>query len=435
LTESFINSLSRVSGLKVIARNTVFRYKNKDIEAKEVGETLGVTAILSGRIRVIKDNLMISVELIKVADGTQLWGTQFNQPFSDIIKIQEKITLEVSEKLKSEINNVTKNSLTNPVTNNAESYRLYLKGKYLLEKWTEESIYKAIDCFDKSVFYDPTNVHSYAETVECYCALYTSDYILYSDVLIKIKPYLSAISKLNQSVDVVQEMYGKIKMFFEWRFEEAEKHYQNALTINPYYLNALYRYTDFLIDLGRFPEALNLLNKIMITDPLSLPNYKRIGRLFYKMGRLENAVRYVNEALEINSTDYIALVILGAALTELGKYKEALSVFQKSLNLQYNIDTLSMIGYVNAREGKKDEAFQVIEQIKSQSKNNCNYSIKIAIIFLALGEKEITYNLLEQAFEEHDEDLIALKSDPRLKTINNEPRFKEFALRIGLPIS
>ncbi|MGI8640250.1 MAG: winged helix-turn-helix domain-containing protein [Pyrinomonadaceae bacterium] len=104
LTESFINSISCISGLKVTARNTVFRYKNKDADAKEVGETLGVAAVLTGRIRVVKENLMTSVELIKTTDGTQVWGIRLDQPFLNIIEVQEKITFKVSEKLRSEIN-------------------------------------------------------------------------------------------------------------------------------------------------------------------------------------------------------------------------------------------------------------------------------------------------------------------------------------------
>jgi TolB-like protein/DNA-binding winged helix-turn-helix (wHTH) protein len=201
LTESFINSLSHFSNLKVIARNTVFRYKNKEADAQEVGETLGVAAVLTGRIRVVKDRLTISVELIKAEDGSQIWGTQINQPFSDIIEVQEKITLAVSEKLKSQIG--ANNSVSNPVTQNPESYRLYLKGKHFFKKRAKDDIYKAIECFQKSVSFDPTNVYSYVEMVESYRLLFAFDYISYKGFSTKTKPLLSAIAELNQSVDVV----------------------------------------------------------------------------------------------------------------------------------------------------------------------------------------------------------------------------------------
>jgi TolB-like protein/Flp pilus assembly protein TadD len=433
LTESFINSLSRVSNLKVIARNTVFRYKNKEVDAQEISKTLGVAAVLSGRIRAIKDRLSISVELTKVEDGTQLWGTQFNQPFSDIIEVQEKITSALSENLNTQIS--ARNSVVNPITQNSESYRLYLKGKYFLEKRTEKDIYKAIECFQKSVSLDPTNVYSYVEIIECYFLLHLWDYVSYTDVSIKIKPLLSVVSKLNQNVDVVQAMYGGIKMHLEWNFEEAEKHFHNALTINPNCLIARNRYSHLLLYSRRFPEALKELKQIMLIDPLSVTAYQRIGKIFYLMSRFENAISYLKDALELESTDYLALVLLGATLTELDKYEEASTIFQKSLRIQYNTETLSMIGYVNARAGRKHKAYQIIKQIESQSKSNCHHAIKLARIYFALGEKETAYEFLDRAFEQREMDLIGLKSDPRWARIRHEPRFRELIRRVGLPIN
>jgi adenylate cyclase len=432
LTESFINTLSRLPNLKVIARNTVFRYKNKNAEPKEVGETLGVATVLTGRIRVIKDHLTISLELTKTEDGTQLWGTQFNRSFTDIFEIQESIISEVLEKLKSEISNVSKNYTTNPITKNPESYRLYLKGKYLLEKWTEEDIYKAIECFDKSVSYDPTNVYSYVEMIECYFSLYFSDYISYTDVVTRTNLLLPIVLDLEQSVDVVQAMYGGKKMYLDWDFEEGKKHLQYALALNPNCLIARYRYSNLLLLLGKFSKALNELQQIMMIDPLSLLNYKRIGRIFYKMGRFENAIAYLNDALELEPSDYVALAIMGGIFVELGNYDEAVKLLQKSLSSNYNLETLTVIGCANARAGEKAKANRVIKQIKSQSKNNCLHSIKLARIYMDLGDKEMAYEFLDQAFDEHEVDLLALNSDPRWKAISNETRFKSLILRLGL---
>lgn len=190
LTESFINALSQISELKVIARDTVFRYKGKEYDSKNVGETLGVSAVLTGRIKRLKDNLMIGVELVNVDDGSQIWGTQFNQPFADILKIQEEITKTVSTKLRSEIEPSLSQPSLQPITQDAESYRLYLKGKYFQEKRTESSIYIAIECLRDSITHDSKNVLSYVEIAECYRFLYILDNISYEETLVKINPLL-----------------------------------------------------------------------------------------------------------------------------------------------------------------------------------------------------------------------------------------------------
>jgi adenylate cyclase len=376
---------------------------------------------------------MISVELIKVADGTQIWGTQLNHPFSDIIEVPEKITFEVSEKLKSEIGSTTKNSFTNPVTNNAESYRLYLKGRYLSDKRSLEDTKKAVECFEKSVCFDPVNVHSYAEIVECYIWLHAVDQFSRTDALIKINQCLSSISKLNQSVDIVQTMYGGVKMLLEWKFEEAKDHLHSALKLNPNSLLARYRYSYLLINLGNFSEALNELKQVMLIDPLSVVTYMRIGKSFYKMGRPESAIIYLKDALELDNTNWETLMILGSAYVETGNFQEALKIFDKCLSLYDEVEALSMIGYIKALEGNKKEALKIIQQIKSRSEIKFNYPLELARIYAVLGEKDLAYHFLECAFEQHVIDLIAIKADPRWTAICHEKRFKEIVLKIGLP--
>ena len=431
LTESFINSLSHLSNLRVIARNTVFRYKNKTPDAKEVGKTLGVATILTGRIRVMKDNLTIGIELTKTADGSQLWGTHFNRSFIDIFEIQESIIFEVSEKLRSEIGSIRESSAF--ITNNAESYKLFLKGKYFLDKWTEDNVYKAIEYFDKSVSFDPTNVYSYVEMIECYFMLYFCDYVSYTDVSTKITPLLSIVSEMNQNVDVLQAMYGAKKMYLDWDFKAAETHFQNALRINHSCLIARYRYSHLLLHSGKFKESLEQLQQISLIDPLSIINRIRIGRTFYKMRRYENALFYLREALELEPTNYVALAIIGAILTKLGDYDEALKLLEESLNAQFNIETLSCIGYLNAVKGDKDKAYQIIDQMKSLSENKNHSGMRLAKIYLALGNKDIAYELLDDAFEKHDVDLVSLKFHPIWTPINNETRFKNLLLKVGLP--
>lgn len=432
LTESFINSLSRLPNLKVIARNTVFRYKNKNTDAREVGETLGVATILTGRIRIVKDHLIIGIELTKTDDGSQLWGTHFNRLFTDIFEIQESIMSEVLENLKSEINNASKNFANNQITINSESYRLYLKGKYLLDKLTKSSIFSAIDCFEKSIRYDPNNIHSFVEIIECYFMLYICDYISHSVVYTKITPILSIISEMNQNIDVLQAMYGGKKYYLDWEFENAEKHFRMALSINSNCLIARCRYSMSLLHSGKYIEALDQLQQISMLDPLSVINFIRIGRIFYKLRRYENAIFYLQEALELEPDNYVALTIMGVILTEQGFYNEALIMFENSLISQFNIETLSCLGHLHAINGDNDKAYQIIEQIKSLPENITHSSMRLAKIYVALGNIELAYELLDDAFEKHDVDLISLKFYHVWEPLKNEDRFREILLKVGL---
>lgn len=434
LTESFINSLSRLPNLKVIARNTVFRYKNKNVDAREVGETLGVATVLTGRIRIVKDKLIIGIELTKTKDGSQIWGTHFNRLFTDIFDIQESIILEVLENLKSKITNSTQNLPTNQITRNSESYRFYLKGKYFLDTQTLDGITKAIIYFEKSISYDPYNVYCYVEIVECYISLFLSDHISCANALIKIKPLLSLISEFDQNLDKIQAVYGSKKMYLDWNFKEAEIHLQSALKLNPNCLTARNRYLQLLIYLSKFSEAFRELSDLMIDDSLSIMVYQRIGRMFYYLNKFDSASIYLEEFLEMEPNNYLSLALLGATLTELGHYERALIMFQNSLEIQFNFETLAMIGYTYANAGKKEEALEIITQIRNKSTDNNQQLTKLARIYFALGEREIAYESLDHALKQHEADLIALKIDPRFRKVMNEPRFKELIVKIGLPL-
>lgn len=395
LTESFINSLSHVSNLKVIARNTVFRYKNKDADAKEVGETLGVATVLTGRIRLIKERLMFSVELTKTTDGTQLWGKQFNHPFSEIIEVQEQIICAVSEQLQTEIKSVTNNQATTAITNNAESYKFYLMGRYLFDKQTVVDNNKAIDCFQKSAFHDTKNVHAYVGIIESFLLLYFYDNATFDETVAKVSPFLQTVLQLRQDIDVVQVMWGKINLHFERNIEKAENNLKYALNISPNSSIAFYFYIDILICLGKHSEALKYIPKLIQLDSLSALAHKRVGRFYYRLEKFEVAITYLEDSIELEPLDYQTLFLIGACLVELGKYEEAILYFQKSLLSTDSVETLSMIGYAKAVEGKNDEAHQIIDQVKSRMLESIPRS-HLARIYAALGENETALEYLNQ---------------------------------------
>lgn len=320
-------------------------------------------------------------------------------------------------------------------TGNRESRKYYLKGKYFFEKRTAEEIHKAVDCFRKSISLDPTNPLPYFETVECYRLLYSFDYISYKEFSAHVRPIVASVAKLEQYTDVVHIVYASVTLALDWKFEEAEQHLKTALEINPDSLIAHTRYSELLLLLGRFSEACEELEQISRIDHVSVVTYNRLGRLFYGMRQPEKAFFCLNEALELEPSHYETLTLLGGVLTELGDYPAAIATFNKVLEIQNNSEILGMIGYISALDGERDKAIEVVEQLESQSKVASENAIKRARIYLALGEKETVYELLDEAFHWHESDLMALKADPRWASVREEPRFIDLVKRVGLPVS
>ncbi len=189
LTEGLINGLSQVSGLRVIARNTVFRFNDNSVDLKKLGALLEISHVLTGRVRISGEELVVSVELTRIGDETQVWGRRYCLGVADLMRAQEEIIFSVVETLTSR-KILTRRFLANSLTQEAESYRLYLKGRYFLEKHSSHDIYKAVDLFDQSVLVDPQNIYSHVEKVECYRSLHTFGYISHEDFLGSVKSFV-----------------------------------------------------------------------------------------------------------------------------------------------------------------------------------------------------------------------------------------------------
>ncbi len=434
LTESLINNLSYSSNLRVLSRNAVFQYKNKEIDIVEIGKKLNVDTVLTGRLRVINNNLVIGVELTRTSDRTQLWGTQLNQPFEDIFEMQDKITFAISEKLKTQINNTAQDDTSQRFTNNAESYKQYLKGRYFFNRGGIEGYQKAIEHFQQSISHDPTNILSYTGLADCYLWLYFYEQISFDDAKSKISSLLEKTAKINQDFSELYVLKGCLRMYLEWDVENAEKNFRKALVLNPNSANTHYYYANLLANCGRFSEALDGIKEIMKLDPISSLNNKNIAKIFYKIGQYENAIIQLKETLDLEETNYEALLLLGTNLIETGKYKEALKVLQKTLDIQFHIETFSMIGYANARAGNEIEARKVIEKIQKEENSAYIPPTYKGIIYSALGEIDKTFECLEKAFYNRYPDIFALKVDPRFNDIKNDLRFNEILRKIGLPI-
>jgi len=426
LTESLINGLSQIPNLKVISRNTVFRYKNQSVDAAEIANALGVSNVLTGRLRLAGDNLLFCIELTETRDGIQLWGSQYDVSFSEIVHIKEAIVNSVSTILTSTL----RNSNAPSSDGDADSFKFYLMGKYFLRKRTVEDILKAINYFRKSVSCCPTNVISYVSIVNAYRLLYIHDRLSRTETILKIAPSLEVLSTLDQSLGIVHVMYGKLKLQLDWDVESASQCMEKALQLNPNLVEAHSSYGDIMALLGKHAEVEYHAQQILHLDPISPFTLSRVGRLFYRSGNYERALFYLHDAVELEACDYEALLLLGATYTELEDYEKATEFLRKSYDSHRHLETLSMIGFVEGLAGRKNAAIRIIERINSELRDHHSHSINLARIYLALDEKEKMYALLDEAYDQHLLDMYALASDPRWKAVSTENRFQSLVQRV-----
>ena len=431
-TEGLINSLSNLTRLRVIARNTVFRFKGNIQDYADIGRKLGVSTVVTGRLRLANGDYVVSVELVRTDNGAQIWGRLFQNHKANLLALQEEISFALAEQLTAAKGSENTSLLVHSLTRDPESYRLYLKGRYLLEKHSAQDLYKAIALFTESAFQDANNILSLIEIVDCYRLLYTYDHIKYTEFLDETRPILLRISKGDSAIDALQVMYCDLRLL-EWKFEEAGQFCRKALAINPNSLKGRLRYSELLMQSRNFTAALEQLQRIITIDPLSSLLYTRIGRLFYLMREYDNALSYLNDALDLDSNNHEALALRGAVYSDVGCYSKAIEDYEGCLQVEHHTELQGRIAVVYAKQNKYDKACKLLDTLKNMPDHTPGRSVSLAHIYLTLGQNDKAYEFLEQAVEQHEPDVRALTYDHRWNTLWSEARFGELTARVGLP--
>lgn len=311
-----------------------------------------------------------------------------------------------------------------------EAIRLFLKGRYFLEKRNPVDVQKAIKFLERSIAYDPLNVHAYADLVKGYRLIHCFDLISSSDALTKINPILSMMKDLGPDLEVTHVTIGEVLAYLRWKFEEAETHFRTALSINPNCLSAYYRIVEFLSYAGRFSEVLTMMPTLTRLDPFSLQTYLRISKSMMMMEKYESALLYLNDSLELEPENLETLAIYGAVLAETGDYSKAIEVFTHAQSSFPTVENSAMIGYIHALKNERLEAEKIINHLLDSEYDSGSLKTHLARIFLTLGEKDEGYSLLDQAVQLRCSDLMAIRVDPRWKAVRHEERFQEIVRKV-----
>jgi TolB-like protein/Flp pilus assembly protein TadD len=432
ITESIINNLSQLSGLRVMARSTVFRYKGREVDAQEVGREMGVRAVLTGRVLYLGNRLIIRIELIDVSDGRQIWGEQYDCEPLDIIAVQAEMSREISENLRLRLSGQQKRLLTKRYTENTVAYHAYLKGRYYWNKRTEEGFKKGIEYFQQAIHEDSDYALAYAGLADCYNLLNSYGVLQPSESA----PIIKAVAKQALTIDnMLAEAHaslGHVKMMHDWDWPGAESEFRRAIQLNPNYATAHHWHALYLRAMGRFDESLEEIRQAQRLDPLSLIINTVVGTHFYYARQYDRAIEQCRETLELNPDFHVAYGVIGEAYTQKGMYKEAMAALQKAISLSSDPEGLVMLGYTHAVAGHRSEARKALNRLKNLSKRRYIEPASIAIIYTGLMEREQAFAWLERAYEHRNELLAMLRVDPRLDALRPEPRFTQLLRRVGL---
>ena len=429
VTESLINSLSQLPRIKVIARNSVFTYKNQTRNLQQVAQKLNVRALLTGRVLVQGDMLDVRVELTDAQSNTQLWGDHYVRKAADIFTVQDEIARQVTDTLRVRLTGPQQEQLTKRYTENVEAYQLYLKGRYFADQYTDEGFKKAVEHFNAAIQKDPKYTLAHAGLAEAYW-IASAQFLPPRDAMPKSREAAVQALRIDDTLAEAHTSLALVEAFYDYDLSRAEREFKRAIELNPGSASAHQWYGWYLFVLKRAEEALREIKRAQELDPLSVLINGELGMPFYFTRQYDRAIEEHKKAVGMNPDNSFARIGLARNYIQKGKYEEAIAI--ASTPEPDDPYLLAIIGEAYARLGKKAEAQKMIERLNEQAKRRYIPPYAIAYVYLGLGKKQQALDSLEESYENREDTMIWLNSDPVWDSLRSEPRFQDLVRRVGL---
>ena len=434
ITESLINSLSRLPKLRVMARSTVFRYKGQAIDPQRVGGELNVRAVLTGRVVQRGELLTIGTELVDVANGCRLWGEQYNRDLADVVAIQDEIANEISGHLRLSLTGDEKKRLRKRPTLDPEAYQNYLRGRFYWNKRTADGARKGIEYFQRAIENDPSYTLPLVGLADSYNILGYYAYAPSHDVFPKAKAAALRALEIDNTLTEARASLAYARLYYEWDFSGAVKAFAEVVEQNPGYATGHLYYANCLCVLGSFEEAVAEFNRGIQLDPLSAILNTGPGWVLYYARRYEEAARSLRKVLEIDSHFVYAHAVLGQTYLQMGRCDEAIKELQTTAEISaMSPPYLAMLGHGMAVTGDSSGAQKILDQLKEESSRTYVSPYCFAEIYLGLGEKDYLFTWLEKAYEERVRQMVMLKVEPQFDCVRSDARLQSLLRRMNFP--
>ena len=427
MADTLIARLSDNSPLVVRSLASVRRFGDLDQDPILAGRDLGVESVLDGSLQRVGDQIRVNVRLIRTSDGASLMSETFDEKFTDIFSVQDRIARQVASALKTRLGRASAKRNT---TASVEAYRLYLQGRYHALKSTPAEIRQGIEFYRRAIEADPDYALAFAGMAQAYAALPITSDVPPSEAFPQSKAAAVRALEIDPDLAEARIILGTIEFWYEWRWAEAETELERAIAIDPNNPDAHRFYAVLLTVTGRGDESLVQMERARELDPLSLIVNALKSQAYFFAGRDVEAIDQARKTLEIEPNFWIAHLMLSRVYIRQNKLDEAAASARRAEQFSGgNSEAISLVAYALAKSGRRDEAVSELEKLKSRAAERYVPAYNLAMIHNGLGQPDQAIQLLEEALKTRDARMILLKVDPKWDELRSDPRFIDLMRR------
>jgi len=436
IAEEIINSLAHLNDLKVAGRTSSFQFKGRNIDLREVGEKLSVHNVLEGSVRKQGNRLRITAQLINVDDGYHLWSERYDREIDDVFAIQDDIAIAITEKLKLTLLKKDRDLITKASTQNKEAYDLYLKARFYSSR-RGISIITSMEFFQKAIELDPNFALAYAGYADANLLVASYGLSHPKEAMINAKQLAEKAIRLDPSLSEPYCSLGYYYACCEWDWKQAKKNFLHSIELNPEYAEVHYRYSwNYLACVeGKFEEAEKHGEIAIKLEPLSAICYANYSLSLSFAGKFNEAIAACKTGLELDPHSFLCHLNAGSVYTSLHKYDEAVSCYEMAMKLSNRHHfALGPLVIAHCIMGNFNTACELMDELKEKSLKGYIANTFVAFASAYLDGTDKAFEYLEKACEDHDPILLMLKYQPLVPpALKEDPRYQQFLDRIGFP--
>jgi serine/threonine-protein kinase len=433
ITEELITALTKVEGLHVASRTSVFALKGAREDVRTLGARLNVSAVLEGSVRRAGNRLRITAQLTSVGDGRTLWSERYDRELADVFAIQDEIAGTIVDTLRATLLQDLGDPVPVRYTANLKAYHLYLKGRYSWNRRTPSAIAQGIRYFEAAIAEDAGYALAYTGLADSYALQIDYRGSPVKEGLERARAEAQRALALDETLAEAHTSLAWVVFIYDWDWPRADRHFRRALELNPRYSVARQWYAWFQVAMGQTELALAEGRRAIALDPASVSIRRSVGWLHYYARQPDQALEHLRRALAMNPTAEENHRLLGLAYLQARQWDEAAAAFRESLAVS-DSPALALAGLaaVAAGRGRTDEASAGLADLEARARASYVSPVAFVMVHAALGQSDQAFDWLERTYEERRGWLAYLNVEPMLDPLRGDPRLRRLAERMHL---
>ncbi len=428
MADAVITRLGNTGRITVRPTSAIQQYAGTQLSPQAVGREQGVDAVLDGRIQRDADRVRVTVQLIRVQDGVQLWADTFERKFTDVFALEDALADMAAQSIRLKLTGAETLKFTKRSTENPAAYEAYMKGRYFWNKRTDSGLKKGLDYFQEAIKLDPGFAEAYVGVADSYAMLGLYAVIPPTEAFPAAKDAATRALQMDNSLATAHATLGFINFYYDWNVSVADTEFQRALQENSHYAMAHSWYGESLAAKGEYPEAVLEAQRALQDDPLSMIVSSNAGWTFALAGQYDRSIETLKKAIDVDPTFPRTHFRLAEVYEQRGQYALAIPEFEQAVLLSGGDPYYEgSLGHAYGASGAPDKARGVLRNLRSRPGNQYVPPYAVALVYAGLGENDQAFRWLQKAVEERSTPMVFFRSDPELAGVRSDARFAPLA--------